>query len=388
VRIRPLAEEDVGRAARLLWAALPPHGEDGDARMRAKLAQGLAHDPEGFLVAEDEDGLTGIALAVRREEIWVLAWLGVHPGARSAGVGGRLLEAALAYGAGCRGFLIASSDDARAMRLYAQAGFDVHPSVLARGRASPERAPDLSRVREGGAEDVEHCVRIDRAVRGGGRGIDVTAWLDSGDRLWRTPSGYAVGRQGRPMTVAGRRGGGLAPALARSPGRRRGRERGSLDHRAAGLGGADGPRRRAEARPGLRLLHPRRARTTHPLAAQQLAALTARVLSGMAPTLGNRTVPARAAVASAVARVIGLVTVVVCVLIVVGILLVVLGANLDNAIAGRLHTWADTLTNPFHALFTPNGHKLRVTVNWGLALVVYFAIGRVLAAGVRRAGRV
>ncbi len=202
MRIRPLAEEDVGRAARLLWAALPPHGEDGDARMRAKLAQGLAHDPEGFLVAEDEDGLTGIALAVRREEIWVLAWLGVHPGARSAGVGGRLLEAALAYGAGCRGFLIASSDDARAMRLYAQAGFDVHPSVLARGRASPERAPDLSRVREGGAEDVEHCVRIDRAVRGGGRGIDVTAWLDSGDRLWRTPSGYAVGRQGRPMTVA------------------------------------------------------------------------------------------------------------------------------------------------------------------------------------------
>ncbi len=110
----------------------------------------------------------------------------------------------------------------------------------------------------------------------------------------------------------------------------------------------------------------------------------------MAPTLprGNRTVPARAAVASAVARVIDLVTVVVCVLIVVGILLVVLGANLDNAIAGRLHTWADTLTNPFHALFTPNGHKLRVTVNWGLALVVYFAIGRVLAAGVRRAGRV
>lgn len=202
MRIRPLAEEDVGRAARLLWAALPPHEEDGEARMRARFAQGLAHDPGGFLVAEDEDGLTGIALAVRREEIWVLAWLGVHPGARSAGVGGRLLEASLAYGAGCRGFLIASSDDARAMRLYARTGFAIHPSVLASGRARAERAPDLSRVRVGGPEDVEHCVGIDRAVRGGGRGIDVTSWLDAGGRLWLTPSGYAVGREGRPMTVA------------------------------------------------------------------------------------------------------------------------------------------------------------------------------------------
>lgn len=204
MRIRPLAEEDVGRAARLLWAALPPHGEDGDARMRARLAHGLTHDPEGLWVAEDEDGLTGIALAVRREEIWVLAWLGVHPGVRSGGVGGRLLDAALAYGAGCRGFLIASSDDPQAMRLYSRVGFDLHPSVLARGRASSERAPDLSQVREGGTEDVEHSVRVDRTVRGGGRGVDVEWWLDQGARLYVTPGGYAVGHEGRPATVAAR----------------------------------------------------------------------------------------------------------------------------------------------------------------------------------------
>lgn len=104
------------------------------------------------------------------------------------------------------------------------------------------------------------------------------------------------------------------------------------------------------------------------------------------PDDGSDRVPARARAASGLARVIDLVTAVVCVLIVVGILLVVLGANLDNAIAGRLHTWADTLTNPFHGLFTPKGQKARIAVNWGLALAVYFVIGRALASLVRRFG--
>lgn len=205
MRVRPLAAGDIRPVMRLLDAALPPPWPDPHRRARsvARMELALEHDPGGAWVGEDDDGLAGIALAVRREGIWVLAWLGVHPGVRSAGLGSELLAAGLSHGEGCRGFLIASSDDARAMRLYARAGFDLHPSVLARGRPAGLAPTPGVRVGRGDA-DLEHCLAVDRAVRGGARRIDVESWVAQDGRLYVTGNGYAVGREGWPLTVAAR----------------------------------------------------------------------------------------------------------------------------------------------------------------------------------------
>jgi hypothetical protein len=76
-----------------------------------------------------------------------------------------------------------------------------------------------------------------------------------------------------------------------------------------------------------------------------------------------------------VARVVRLITSVVVGLIVVGILLVLLEANRDNAIVDWLVGAGDFLTEPFHGIFTPDGRKAQVAVNWGLAAVIYALIG-------------
>jgi hypothetical protein len=57
--------------------------------------------------------------------------------------------------------------------------------------------------------------------------------------------------------------------------------------------------------------------------------------------------------------------------IVLGILLVVLGANLDNAVASFLHSVAEWLVTPFKALFTLKQQTIQVVVNWGSAAIVY-----------------
>jgi hypothetical protein len=85
-----------------------------------------------------------------------------------------------------------------------------------------------------------------------------------------------------------------------------------------------------------------------------------------------------------VARVVRLITSVVVGLIVVGILLVLLEANRDNAIVDWLVGAGDFLTEPFHGIFTPDGRKAQVAVNWGLAAVIYALIGGFVARLLRR----
>jgi hypothetical protein len=85
-----------------------------------------------------------------------------------------------------------------------------------------------------------------------------------------------------------------------------------------------------------------------------------------------------------VARVVRLITMVIVGLIVVGILLVLLEANRDNAIVDWLVGAGDTLSQPFHGIFTPDGRKAQVGVNWGLAAVVYAIVGGLIARMFRR----
>ena len=79
------------------------------------------------------------------------------------------------------------------------------------------------------------------------------------------------------------------------------------------------------------------------------------------------------------ARAVRMVTRVVVLWIVVAILLHVLEANQSNAVVSLVDDVARWLTQPFHGLFTPDGEKLRIAVNWGLAAVVYAIVGHLFA---------
>jgi hypothetical protein len=85
--------------------------------------------------------------------------------------------------------------------------------------------------------------------------------------------------------------------------------------------------------------------------------------------------PARAALA----RVVTLIAVVVAAILVIGILLVVLGANQSNTLVDALMDAARWLAGPFRDLFSFDNHKTAIAVNWGIAAVVYLAVGRLLA---------
>jgi hypothetical protein len=85
-----------------------------------------------------------------------------------------------------------------------------------------------------------------------------------------------------------------------------------------------------------------------------------------------------------IARVVRLITSVVVGLIVIGILLVLLEANRDNAIVDWLVGAGDFLSQPFHGIFTPDGRKAQVAVNWGLAAAVYAIAGGLIARMLRR----
>jgi hypothetical protein len=85
-----------------------------------------------------------------------------------------------------------------------------------------------------------------------------------------------------------------------------------------------------------------------------------------------------------VARVVSLITSVIVGLIVVAIVLVLLEANRDNAIVDWLVGAGDFLSQPFHGIFSLDGRKASVAVNWGLAAVIYAVIGGFIARLLRR----
>jgi hypothetical protein len=85
-----------------------------------------------------------------------------------------------------------------------------------------------------------------------------------------------------------------------------------------------------------------------------------------------------------VARIVSLITSIIVGLIVVAIVLVLLEANRDNAIVDWLVGAGDWLSNPFHGIFSMDGRKASVAVNWGLAALVYALIGGFIARLLRR----
>ena len=79
------------------------------------------------------------------------------------------------------------------------------------------------------------------------------------------------------------------------------------------------------------------------------------------------------------ARVVHLVVGVIVVIIVVGIALVLLKANATNSIVSDVHDAARWFAGPFDGIFSFHSARVALTVNWGLAAVVYLIVGGLIA---------
>lgn len=208
--------EDAEAVYRTASTALFESPEDQEALRRrtpeevanrtARYGHLLRHDPEGAWVAEEDGRVSGVALALVRERVWILSLFAVDAAHRNMGLGARLLGQALDYAKGCKGAMIASSQHPAAMRSYARAGFDLHPTLSASGPVRRERLPAGLAVREGSEGDLDLAAEVDRAVRGAAHGPDLESMLRTGCRLivadGSTGRGYVAERNGSPAVLA------------------------------------------------------------------------------------------------------------------------------------------------------------------------------------------
>jgi hypothetical protein len=98
----------------------------------------------------------------------------------------------------------------------------------------------------------------------------------------------------------------------------------------------------------------------------------------MSTAKANRYAGAAVARAS-VARAVILIATAVALILIAGILLVVLEANPSNDIVAAVRDAASFLAGPFAGLFSLDSAKAERAVNWGLAAVVWYALGRLIA---------
>lgn len=84
------------------------------------------------------------------------------------------------------------------------------------------------------------------------------------------------------------------------------------------------------------------------------------------------------------ARVIVALVGIIALIIAVAILLRVLRANPDNGIVSLFDSVARWLVGPFDGMFKPRDRRAEIAVNWGIALLVYVLVGRLLAGLVDR----
>jgi GNAT superfamily N-acetyltransferase len=208
--IRPMREADVAAVHDLNVHTFedlsrrrgePPEARPVPAVAHIRYRHLVRTDPGGAWVAEDERGIAGCALALRREGVWGLSLLVVRPDLQSEGVGSTLLRRAHEYADGARGRIILASTDPRALRAYARLGLALHPCVWASG--VPRGVREAGAVREGTHDDIPFTEAVDRHVRGAAHGADIGTWLEMGQALLIAPErGYAVLRDGTLRVLA------------------------------------------------------------------------------------------------------------------------------------------------------------------------------------------
>jgi len=201
-RIRPMDDSDVLAVNDVAVAAFtelnarmgaPPYAGAPPPAAGVRLRRLLETDPGGAWVAERDGEVTGAALALVREHLWILSLFVVAPGAQSGGLGRALLARAWEHGADAKGFAILASRDPRALRSYVRLGLDLHPALDASGVARGVRPPAGLRPWEPG--DAAWAEPLTRRVRGAAHGGDLDALLEAGQLATVLPGrGYAFAR--------------------------------------------------------------------------------------------------------------------------------------------------------------------------------------------------
>jgi hypothetical protein len=88
------------------------------------------------------------------------------------------------------------------------------------------------------------------------------------------------------------------------------------------------------------------------------------------------------------ARLVMTVAALIALLIGLAIVLRDVDGNARNTIVKGVHDGANFFAGAFTGLITFNGHPKRaITVDWGIALVVYLIVGALLATAIRNIGR-
>jgi GNAT superfamily N-acetyltransferase len=186
---------DVHQVAELTAAAFSRDitNELDARRWHERASYPLATDPGGAFVAELDGRVIGVAEAIVRERLWCLSLFAVQPGVQSAGAGRALLARALDYGSADAG-LIVSSSDPRALRLYAQAGFSLHPTFEAEGFVDRHAKPrSVSRVHDSESVDLELLAAVAREIRGAPYTSELRFALGHGARVLHLENqGFAV----------------------------------------------------------------------------------------------------------------------------------------------------------------------------------------------------
>jgi ribosomal protein S18 acetylase RimI-like enzyme len=200
-RVRPLVAADLEAAASVAAAAFSKDLRDAAAarRWRERIEYPWRTDPRGAFVAELDGRVIGVAEAIVRERLWCLSMLAVQPGIQSAGAGRALMDRAMAYGRAADPGLIVSSNDPRALKLYADAGFALHPTFEADGLVDRRRLPAQNgAVRDDEHADLEALAALTRDVRGAPYTAELGFALGQGGRLLRVGHrGFAlVGAEG------------------------------------------------------------------------------------------------------------------------------------------------------------------------------------------------
>ncbi len=214
--VRPMETTDAGGVYRASSEALVATAEEREEvgersaeeieRRKERYRHFLKHDPGGAWVAADGERVVGVALALEREGVWILSLFAVDEEYRGAGVGRRLLDHALVYAEGCKGAMLASSTHPAAMRRYALAGFDLHPTLVAGGTVRRGSLPAGLQVREATEDGLQLAAEVDRQLRGAAHGPDLEHMLSTGSRLIvaERPSGmgYVAEHNGSPAVLA------------------------------------------------------------------------------------------------------------------------------------------------------------------------------------------
>jgi len=196
--VRPMRPDDAAAVT----------ASDGLAVDPSVVALLLRTHPSGAWVVEDPSvrntPVVAAALGTTHDLLYVLTVLRARAGHEH--VLAPLLDAALSYGRGClRGLARLTSDpgSATAMR---HAGFDLHPTMVLRGRVQPERMPRVNDVRAVPLDAETDVDSVDRQVRGAARGLARPDWHPTTELLVRdtgTTLAYAYHHDGQPLTIAG-----------------------------------------------------------------------------------------------------------------------------------------------------------------------------------------